>query len=68
MGGEQVPSGALVLDHSLIIEAFLLAKLAAREHEVFAVILLDSERRVIECVETSQGIPSRWHSMTTFVA
>jgi DNA repair protein RadC len=42
--------GALVLDHPLIIEVFLLAKLAAREHEVFAVILLDSERRLIEYV------------------
>jgi DNA repair protein RadC len=47
--------GALVLDHPLIIEAFLLAKLAAREHEVFAVVLLDSERRLIEYVEASQG-------------
>jgi DNA repair protein RadC len=48
-------AGALVLEHPRIIEAFLLSKLAAREHEVFAIILLDSEHRLIEYIETSQG-------------
>jgi DNA repair protein RadC len=47
--------GALVLDRPHIIEAFLLSKLAAREHEVFAVVLLDSSRRLIEYVEIFRG-------------
>jgi DNA repair protein RadC len=47
--------GAPVLEHPLIIEAFLLSKLAAREREVFAVVLLDRQHRLIAYVETSQG-------------
>jgi DNA repair protein RadC len=47
--------GAPVLDRCERIEAFLLAKLAGREYEVFAVILLDTQQRFIDYIEISQG-------------
>lgn len=47
--------GALVLDHPLTIEAFLLSKLAPRENEVFAVILVDMQNRLIDYIEVFQG-------------
>jgi DNA repair protein RadC len=47
--------GAPVLEHPLLIEAFLLTKLSALEREVFAVILLDREYRLIEYIEMAQG-------------
>jgi DNA repair protein RadC len=48
-------AGAPVLDRPGRIEAFLLTKLAAREHEVFALVLLDMRDRLIKYVEASQG-------------
>lgn len=52
---ERFRPGAVVLDDDLMIEAFLITKLADREHEVFAVVLLDGGRRLIEYVEITQG-------------
>ena len=47
--------GAPVLDRPQLIEAFLLSKLAALEHEVFALVLLDRRNRLIEYVEAARG-------------
>ena len=52
---ERFRPGAPVLDSPRLMEAFLLTKLGAREKEVFALILLDEARRLIEYVEISHG-------------
>jgi DNA repair protein RadC len=52
---ESFRSCAPVLARPELIEAFLLTKLATREHEVFALILLDMQSRLIEYVELSHG-------------
>src|SRR5262249_8852225 len=51
--------GAPVLDRPELVETFLAAHLARREREVFAMILLDSQNRLIEYVELFQGTLDR---------
>jgi DNA repair protein RadC len=43
------------LDRPELIEAFLLSKLAARQYEVFALVLLNRRSRLIEYVEVARG-------------
>ncbi len=52
---ERFRRGAPVLDRRELIEAFLLTKLAPLDYEVFAMILLDTQRRLIEYVEVFRG-------------
>lgn len=52
---ERFRPGAPLLQSSRVIEAFVLSKLAAREREVFALILLDRDRRLIEYIEIAIG-------------
>lgn len=47
--------GAPVLRSPELVETFLAAQLSAREHEVFALILLDGAFRLIEYVELFNG-------------
>lgn len=52
---ERFRRGAPVLDRRELIEAFLLTKLAPLDHELFAMILLDTQRRLIEYIEVFRG-------------
>lgn len=52
---QQFRCGTRVLDNPLLIETFLKEKLASREHEIFAVILLDRCQRLIKYLEIARG-------------
>ena len=51
----QFRCGTRVLDNPLLIETFLKEKLASREHEIFALILLDGRERLIKYLEIARG-------------
>jgi len=51
--GRKMPRGAAVRPDTL--KEYLRTVLAGRDHEVFAVLFLDSQRRVIEFVEMFRG-------------
>jgi DNA repair protein RadC len=53
--GDRFRSCTQLLECPEVIEAFLLSKLAARQYEVFALVLLNRRNRLIEYVEVSRG-------------
>lgn len=61
---EHFRTGAPVLEHPDVIQAFLAKKLAGLEREVFAMILLTDQLRLIEYVELFQGTDSFTHVHT----
>jgi DNA repair protein RadC len=51
--------GRLVLSSPQVVRDFLRVKLGALEHEVFAVLMLDAQNRLIEYVELFRGTVSQ---------
>lgn len=56
--GRQLP-GREVLSSPQVVRDFLRVKLGALEHEVFAVLMLDAQHRLIEYVELFRGTVSQ---------
>jgi len=52
---EHFRPGAPILKDPQLVETFLTARLAEREHEVFALICLDCRHHLIEYLELTQG-------------
>ncbi|MDP9902441.1 RadC family protein [Variovorax ginsengisoli] len=51
--------GTFVLDSPKLVQEYLKAKLGMLEHEVFSVLMLDSQHRLIEYVELFRGTVSQ---------